>query len=193
MGCVHSWLQWAKVPGTRTGLSKLSLVKYMFAVFAKAGPGVLEIGGDVHPVEDARPAPQHRVGGELIGKSQTRSKIVSIHRRVAMAGVRKHRGSLDFPDLPKLRERSRGIAIHWNADSRVPREIAELKPVVAFAIWRAPLVAQAKIDGQLGRDLPVILHVEGGLFRLVGHRGNDVQRGIVGDTRSGWWRMDCPV
>ena len=112
------------------------------------------------------------------------------------AGRWKQRGAPDCPDLPKLGKHSGGIAIHRDADSRVPREIVELKSVVAFGIWRTPFIAQSNIERQLGRDLPVILHVEGRLLRLVGHCGNQVQRGVVGvsgQNRGEWVALSMVV
>ncbi len=60
-----------------------------------------------------------------------------------------------------------------------PRKIAELQLVVSLRIRCAPFVAQAKIQGEFGSDLPVILHVKGGLDRFIRYRRNDVQLGIL--------------
>ena len=129
--------------------------------------GILEVGGHIHAVEDSRATPQHGVGSELIGEAKAGSKIVSIHWRATVARAGKHSRPDDVANLSKLGKGSRGIPIYGNADSRISSEVAEREPVEALGVGSAPLIAQAEIDRQLRGDLPVILHIEGGVFRLV--------------------------
>ena len=110
----------------------------------KCRAGILEVGGDVHPVEDSHATAQHSIGGELIGEPEARSPIVSVHLCGAVARSWKRRGSPDSPNLPKLRKQSGTIAIHRNIDSCGSTEIIELKPVVALGVGSAPFVAQTR-------------------------------------------------
>src|SRR3954447_13722300 len=119
----------------------------------KRRAGILEIRGDVHPVEHSRAAPQHSIGGELIGEPESRSPIVPVHRRVAPRRTCKCRDALDIPNLPKLRKLSGAIAIYRNADARVCSEVIELQPIETLAVGRAPFVAQTDVDRQFGRNL----------------------------------------
>src|SRR6266536_1435261 len=168
-------------PETRDLLCEIVFVEMHNRRFREGRTGILEISGHVHAVKDSGATTQHGIGSELIGEAQTRSKIVSIHRRVAMAGAGKDARPSNLADLPKVKRRVAGVlvAAQRNVDTRVSSEIVELQPVVALRVGSAPLIAQADIDRQLWHNLPIVLHVEGGLFRFVRYRGDQVQRSLV--------------
>ena len=55
-------------------------------------------------------------------------------------------------------------------DSAVGIEVTKLDPVEPLTIRSAPFVSQPEIDCEPRRNLPIILEIERGLFRLVGDR-----------------------
>src|SRR6185437_14512116 len=104
-------------------------------------PSILIVGGHIHAIKDTRAAPQHGVGGKLVGETEAGRKIISIHSRVAVTRGGEHTRPDDVPNLSKLGEFSGSIPSHRNADAGRAGKVAELKPVVAFAVGCAPLVA----------------------------------------------------
>ena len=55
-------------------------------------------------------------------------------------------------------------------DAAVGIEVTKLDPVEPFTIGSAPFVSQPEIDREARSNLPVVLEIERGLFRLVGDR-----------------------
>src|SRR5262249_32155614 len=79
------------------------------------------------------------------------------------------RGEVRCPEKVTRQVHQAGY-INRNAYATVATEIAVLDQVVPFRVGCAPLIPHAEIHGQLGTDLPIVLNVERGLFRLIGYR-----------------------
>src|SRR5262245_4126288 len=142
--------------------------------FGKRRARVLEVGGHVHAVKHAGSPAHDGIGSQLIRESETWSKVVSVHWRVATTGSWKDARTSDFANLPELRKQPRGIPVEGHVDSRISSEIVELEPILPFCVRCAPFVAQPKVKRQLGSRLPVVLHKESSLFRFVGNCGNQM-------------------
>ena len=136
--------------------------------------GVLEIGGRAKAIVNASAATNNGFLIERPREADTRSPIVAVGGNAAAEStlIHKERGAVD---------RSRRLTGKENDGlAGIAGEIAELLIVVAFGVRRTPLVTEAEVDGELWRDLPVVLHVESGFHRFVGNaRGNAETAGIA--------------
>ena len=66
-----------------------------------------------------------------------------------------------------------------NSHSAVASEVAELDAIVALVVRGAPFITQAEVQGEFGRDLPIILEIKAGLFRFIRHRWINVDDAAV--------------
>ena len=152
---------------------------------AERGSRILKVRGRTHAEINSGAAAHDRLLIERVGKTEPRADIISIDRHVPHVRAGKLRcadqllrGWKTDADTSQRRLGAacarRGSAQHIcqiDADTRGRGEIAELNAVVALVVRRAPFVANAEVQCELGGYLPVVLEIETGFGRPVGDRG----------------------
>src|SRR5215813_7243618 len=125
----------------------------------------LKVRGYVHSVVDSGSSSDHGLAIQRVGKSQAWRYVIAIHWNISVS----RRGEVRCPQKVTRQVHQAGY-INRNAYATVATEIAVLDQVVPFRVGCAPLIPHAEIHGQFGTDLPIVLNVERGLFRLIGYR-----------------------
>src|SRR6266567_7126746 len=64
---------------------------------------VLEVGGNIHAVENAGAAANDGVRSQLVGKAQPRRKVIAIHFAVSVIAIGKNRGADHVADLSEVK------------------------------------------------------------------------------------------
>ena len=143
------------------------------AAVSKCRSWKLKIRCDVQAIVNAGATANYSIRCEGICKADARCKIIAIRGNAAMTGT----GELSCAKKAGIgTQNTRYIDGHH--DSAVSLEITELDIVLALGVRRAPFIAQAKVQSQLGIDFPVVLKIKRSFLGLVRNGRIDCIKGI---------------
>ena len=167
LAVLHS-LRAGQAAGKRISKARGARIKVVLrekhrCAFAERSSGILEVRGHAHAVIHARSSANDGIGIQLIGKTEPGSDVVAIHRNASHLAA----GEQSNP-VQCFASQSQGgcLSAAGQVDGHAAGagEIAELDPVVALRIGRAPFIAQAQIKRELRVHLPIVLKVESRFF-----------------------------